>query len=104
MEENKEVRPVTVVKINRLSVPAGSGDELEKRFAQRKHSVDQAPGFEGFELLRPTGETTDYFVITKWATEEDFQAWASQRTPREPGTTVSKSEGILEFEVVDLDD
>lgn len=95
---------MTVVKINRLSVPAGDSAELEKRFAQRKHSVDEAPGFEGFELLRPTGETKDYFVITKWASEEDFRAWAGQRAPREPGTTVSKSEGILEFEVVELSD
>lgn len=95
---------MTVVKINRLSVPAESATELEKRFAQRKHSVDDAPGFEGFELLRPTGETKDYFVITKWASEEDFQAWASQRTPREPGQTVSTSEGMLEFEVVELAD
>lgn len=95
---------MTVVKINRLSVPEGSSAELEKRFAQRKHSVDKAPGFEGFELLRPVGETKEYFVVTKWATDEDFQAWAGQRTPREPGTTVSSSEGILEFEVVDLSD
>ncbi len=47
---------MTVVKINRLAVPEGKHEELEKRFAQRKHSVDQAPGFEGFELLRPVGE------------------------------------------------
>ena len=93
---------MTVVKINRLSLPEGDSAELEKRFAQRKHSVDEAPGFEGFELLRPTGETKDYFVITKWASEEDFRAWAGERTPREPGTTVSKYEGILEFECVEL--
>ena len=34
---------MTVVKINRLAVPEGKHEELEKRFAQRKHSVDQAP-------------------------------------------------------------
>ena len=44
---------MTVVKINRLSVPEGVGPELEHRFAERKHSVDSAPGFQGFELLRP---------------------------------------------------
>ena len=44
---------MSVVKINAISVPEGSGPELEKRFAARKHAVDQAPGFEGFQLLRP---------------------------------------------------
>lgn len=94
---------MTVVKINRLAVPDGQREELEKRFAARKHSVDGAPGFEGFELLRPVAGETHYFVITRWSDEDSFRAWAAQRTPRAPGTTVSRAEGILEFEVVDLD-
>ena len=94
---------MTVVKINRLAIPAGQEAELEKRFAARKHSVDQAPGFEGFELLRPVGGEDRYFVVTRWADEESFRTWAAQRTPRDPSTTVSSAEGILEFEVVDLD-
>lgn len=95
---------MTLVKINQLAVPEGAGPELEKRFAARKHSVDSAPGFEGFELLRPTAGADHYFVLTRWADEESFRAWANQRSPRDPSTTVSRAEGMLEFEVVDLPD
>jgi heme-degrading monooxygenase HmoA len=99
---------VSVVKINALSVPAGAGSELEARFAARKHSVDSAPGFEGFQLLRPTGGETRYFVITTWASEEDFQAWRNQRTPHTPAgpgsPTLSTQSALLEFEVVELAD
>ena len=42
-------------------------------------------------------------MVTRWADEESFRAWAAQRTPRDSSTTVSSAEGILEFEVVDLD-
>lgn len=94
---------MSVIKINRLAVPAGQEAELEKRFAARKRSVDGAPGFEGFELLRPVAGEDRYFVITRWADDASFQAWASERQPRDPSTTVSRAEGILEFEVVDLD-
>ena len=94
---------MTVVKINRLAVPESQQPELEKRFAARKHSVDGAPGFEGFELLRPTDGGEHYFVLTRWTDDASFQAWAAQRTPRDPGTTVSRAEGVLEFEVVELD-
>ena len=94
---------MSVVKINVLSVPEGAGAELEKRFAARKHSVDGAPGFEGFELLRPVAGEEHYFVLTRWADEESFRAWAEQREARDPSTTVSRAEGMLEFEVVDLD-
>src|SRR5699024_4741324 len=101
--EHQGEDPMTVVKINRLAVPEGQQDELEKRFAARRHSVDQAPGFEGFELLRPVAGEEHYFVVTRWADDESFRAWAAQRAPRDPAQTVSRAEGILEFEVVELE-
>ncbi|WP_298864205.1 antibiotic biosynthesis monooxygenase family protein [Microbacterium sp.] len=97
---------MSVVKINVLSVPAGAGPELEARFAARKHSVDQEPGFEGFQLLRPAGSGDRYFVLTTWATEEDFQTWRAKRTPHAPAgpnsPTLSTAADLLEFEIVDL--
>ncbi len=98
---------MTVVKINALQVPEGSGPELERRFAARKRAVDSAPGFQGFQLLRPTAGESRYFVVTTWADEASFEAWRSQRADeqheragREPVATGAE---LLEFEVVDLD-
>ncbi|MEK4241894.1 antibiotic biosynthesis monooxygenase [Janibacter sp. FSL W8-0316] len=66
---------MSIVKINAISVPAHAGEELERRFAERKGTVDDAPGFEGFQLLRPTEGGDRYFVVTRWADEESFAAW-----------------------------
>jgi heme oxygenase (mycobilin-producing) len=66
---------MTVVKINALTVPADSGDELGRRFAARAGAVDNQDGFEGFELLRPTDGRTTWLVITRWRDEESFNAW-----------------------------
>ena len=44
---------MTVIKINAITVPRESGDELAQRFAARAGAVDDAEGFEGFELLKP---------------------------------------------------
>jgi heme-degrading monooxygenase HmoA len=120
---------MSVVKINAIHVPEGSGSELESRFAARKHSVDGAPGFEGFQLLRPVSGDTRYFVVTTWADEQSFQAWqadgaaaahagppAGQGAPAGHGAPADRgSEGaeaprrpvatgadLLEFEVVEL--
>lgn len=68
---------MTIIKINAITVSAGSGDELAHRFAARAGAVDDQPGFEGFELLRPTDERNTWLVITRWADEETFQAWVS---------------------------
>ena len=68
---------VTVVKINAITVPADSGDELATRFAARAGAVDDAAGFEGFELLKPADDRSTWLVVTRWADEEAFQAWLS---------------------------
>jgi heme oxygenase (mycobilin-producing) len=68
---------MTVVKINAITVPADSGDELARRFAARAGSVDDQDGFEGFELLKPTDDRTTWLVVTRWRDEESFNAWVS---------------------------
>lgn len=98
---------MSVVAINTLTVPENAGPELEKRFAARKHSVDSAPGFEGFQLLRPTAGGDRYFVYTPWATKEDFENWKSNRSSAHESNgqaPVSSAAELLEFEVVDLGD
>jgi heme-degrading monooxygenase HmoA len=70
---------MSVVKINAIEVPAGAGPELEARFAARARSVENQPGFEEFQLLRPTEGETRYFVYTRWDSEESFQAWMTSQ-------------------------
>lgn len=69
-------RTMSIVRINALNVPPQADDELAKRFAARAESLADVPGFEGFELLKPTGDTeTRWFVYTRWANEESYAAW-----------------------------
>jgi heme-degrading monooxygenase HmoA len=66
---------MSVVKINAITIPEGMGPQLEGRFAGRAKMVEQFDGFEDFQLLRPTEGEDRYFVYTRWASEEHFQAW-----------------------------
>ena len=117
---------MSVVKINAIDVSAGAGPELAKRFAARAGMVDTQPGFEEFMLLRPTAGEDRYFVLTRWESEEAFQAWRSgqafqhghaqargdAQSPREGGASdgasgqapppVTTGASLLEFEVVSL--
>jgi heme oxygenase (mycobilin-producing) len=70
---------MTVIKINAITVPADSGDELAQRFAARAGAVDGQDGFEGFELLQPTDDRLQWLVVTRWRDEESFQAWTSSQ-------------------------
>jgi heme-degrading monooxygenase HmoA len=102
---------VTVVRINAISVPAGSGDELARRFAQRAGAVDNAAGFEGFELLRPTDQRDTWLVLTRWRDEASFRAWtespafAHGHRSNAPGAQhppVAAHSELWSFDVVDL--
>ena len=68
---------MTVIKINAITVPENSGDELARRFAARAGAVDDQDGFEGFELLKPTDERTTWLVVTRWRDEAAFDAWVT---------------------------
>lgn len=70
---------MSVVKINVLTVPAERREVLEERFGARAGEVDTTPGFESFQLLRPTDDSDRYFVVTQWESEEAFDDWMSSR-------------------------
>ena len=99
---------MSIVKINAISVPTAAAAELERRFSQRAGVVDQAPGFLGFQLLRPVQGDERYFVVTQWEDEESFAAWRdgdaraahAGEGSGEPRRPVSSGAELLEFEVV----
>lgn len=97
---------MSVVRINAITVPEGAGDMLEERFAKRLGAVDDQPGFEGFELLRPTGEAeTRWFVVTHWESAEAFDAWMNSRSfehghAQSEQRPVATGSDVLEFDVV----
>ena len=67
---------MSVVRINAITVPKDRADELERRFGARAGEVSTAPGFEAFELLRPTDDRDVFLVYTRWRSQEDFENWA----------------------------
>ena len=101
---------MSVVKINAITVPAERADQLVERFANRAGAVSGSPGFEAFELLRPDDGRDLCLVLTRWRSEEDFQAWvasadfaAGHAQHREQGPVGTASE-LWSFEVLELKD
>ena len=66
---------MSIVKVNAITVPRERFEEFERRFAARAGRVSGAEGFEAFELLRPNDDREVCLVLTRWRSEEDFQAW-----------------------------
>jgi heme-degrading monooxygenase HmoA len=101
---------MSVVKINAITVPRERFDEFERRFATRAGKVEEAAGFEAFELLRPNDDRELCLVITRWRSEEDFRAWvaspdfaAGHAQHREGGPVGTASE-LWSFDVLERKD
>ena len=71
---------MSVVKINALTVPADTGDEIVNRFAPAIERLDSFEGFERFALLKPTDDRSVWFVYTQWASEEAYEGWKNSRS------------------------
>ncbi len=97
---------MSVVRINAITVPAERAAEFEARFAARAGAVSSSPGFEAFELLRPTDERGIYLVYTRWESQAAFDAWvesaAFTRGHRVHDTQgpVSSSSELWSYEVI----
>lgn len=95
---------MSVVKINAVEVPTEARAEFERRFIDRAGTIDDSPGFLGFELLRPVAGEDRYFVVTRWDDDESYEAWrdGSARAAHkgEHGKAVLTGATVLEFQVV----
>ncbi len=101
---------MSLVKINALEIPPQAGEEIVKRFAARMEGLTDVAGFEGFELLRPTGDAeTRWFVYTRWADQDSYDAWrdgdgsrnahAQSSEGGQPQRPMSMGSALLEFDV-----
>jgi heme-degrading monooxygenase HmoA len=101
---------MSVAKINAITVPRERFDEFERRFATRAGKVSSAEGFEAFELLRPNDDRDVCLVITRWRSEEDFQAWVAGpdfragHAQHRAGGPVGTSSEIWSFDVLEVEE
>jgi heme oxygenase (mycobilin-producing) len=101
---------MSVVRINAITVAPDRAPELERRFAGRAGEVAKSPGFEAFELLRPSDSRDVYLVYTRWRSQDDFDAWVSSaafqhghRAHTTEGPVSSQSD-LWSFDVVQHED
>ena len=68
---------VTTIKINAITVPAGSGDGWRTGSLLGPARSTRPTASKGSSCCDPTDEREQWLVITRWRDEESFQAWVS---------------------------
>jgi heme oxygenase (mycobilin-producing) len=63
------------VSISRFRVRNGMEDSVADAFRSRPHLVDGAPGFVRMEVLSPSDDSSEFWLVTYWSSEESFREW-----------------------------
>ena len=56
---------------------------MRDAFKARPHLVDSAPGFVRMDVLSPTKDDDEFWLITYWADEGSFRDWHHSHLYRE---------------------
>ena len=81
---------VTIIRIPTPPAP-DAARAMEGRFAERLPLVAGAPGFLGFELLRPVEGSGEYLSISRWASSCHCSTGAKSRSRPARTATCSPS-------------
>lgn len=63
------------VALSRFRVRNGMEVEVAEAFRNRPHLVDDAPGFIRMEVLTPSEDCAEFWLMTWWSDEESFHSW-----------------------------
>lgn len=63
------------VALSRFRVRNGMESEVAEAFRNRPHLVDEAAGFLRMEVLTPSEDASEFWLMTWWSDESSFKAW-----------------------------
>lgn len=61
--------------VSRFTVANDMDGDVRQAFLQRPHKVDQAPGFVRMEVANPTGNASEFWLMTWWVDQNAFNSW-----------------------------
>jgi heme-degrading monooxygenase HmoA len=63
------------VALSKFVVANGMTEQVKHAFAQRPHLVDSAPGFVRLDVISPTDNLDEIWLITYWEDEASYRTW-----------------------------
>ena len=64
-----------IVAISKFVVSNGMEREVTEAFVNRPHKVESAPGFVRLEVLTPSDNNSEFWLVTYWQTQAQFEDW-----------------------------
>lgn len=75
--------PATFLAVSKFKVRNGLEAEVREAFLQRPHLVDAADGFVRMDVVSPTADDAEFWLLTYWRDETTFRQWHHSHLYRE---------------------
>lgn len=73
----------TFLALSKFRVRNGMGAEVRDAFLRRPHLVDGAEGFVRMDVVSPTTDDAEFWLLTYWRDEASFREWHHSHLYRE---------------------
>ncbi len=102
------------VAINYIECEENYKARFEELFGSRAKAIDQMPGFQFMNVLKPKADDAPYLIVSYWDNEADFKQWTASpafieghkrgfediRKAREEGKNPPMSSTFKTYEVI----
>lgn len=75
--------PGAFVALSRFTIGNGMTAEVRAAFRGRPHLVDAAAGFLGMQVMSPTDNPDEIWLVTRWTDEASYRTWHRSHEYRE---------------------
>lgn len=75
---------------SRFVIANGMEAEIRAAFRNRPHLVDSAPGFVRMEVLSPMDRPAEIWLMTYWASEQNYRDWHASHHYRDSHAGIPK--------------
>lgn len=69
--------------LSKFKVRNGRAADVRDAFLARPHLVDAADGFVRMDVVSPTADEAEFWLLTYWRDEESFREWHRSHLYRE---------------------
>lgn len=89
-ENSQKQAGTTFVALSRFVIANDMREEVRAAFRNRPHLVDDAPGFISMDVISPTDNPDEIWLITYWTDETSYRTWHRGHTYRESHKGIPK--------------
>jgi heme-degrading monooxygenase HmoA len=69
------VEAKVIVALSRFTIANGMTEQVRAAFQSRPHLVDNAIGFLGMQVMSPTDDIAEIWLVTRWIDETSYREW-----------------------------